>query len=65
MYHSVFFGGKNTWDDWHIVPSSRPVIKPPTKKTNYLDIPGADGNLDLSEALTGYPVYNNREGSIE
>lgn len=65
MYHSVFFGGKNTWDDWHIVPTSRPVIKPPTKKTNYLDIPGADGVLDLSESLTGYPVYNNREGSIE
>ena len=33
------------------------------KKT--IDIPGADGLIDLSESLTGYPVYNNREGSFE
>ena len=29
FYHSVVFGEKNTWDDWHLVPSSRPVINPP------------------------------------
>lgn len=65
MYHSVIFGDKNTYDDWKIVPSSRPVINPPTQKTVILDIPGADGVLDISEALTGYPVFNNREGSLE
>lgn len=65
MYHSVIFGEKNTYGDWKIVPSSRPVINPPTQKTKILDIPGADGVLDISEALTGYPVYNNRAGSLE
>lgn len=65
MYHSIYFGDKNTWDDWHIVSSSRPVLAPPTQKTKYVDIPGADGVLDLSTSLTGYPVYNNREGSFE
>ena len=64
-YHSVNFGDKNTWDDWKLVPSNRPVIDPPTQKTNYIDIPGADGSLDISTALTGYPVYNDRVGSIE
>lgn len=63
--HSVNFGLKNTWDDWHLVPSSRPVIAMPELKTQYVDIPGADGHLDLSEALTRYPVYENREGNLE
>lgn len=65
MYHSITFGGKNTWEDWHLVPSSRPVFNPPALKKKTLDIPGGDGLIDLSDSLTGYPVYNNREGSFE
>ncbi len=65
MYHSITFGDKNTWDDWHLVPSSRPVINPPAQKTKTLDVPGADGVIDLSTSLTGYPVFKNRTGSIE
>ena len=64
MYHSVIFGDKNTWDDWHLVPESRPVFLPPDVKTNYVDIPGADGHLDLTEALVGEPLYKNRSDSI-
>lgn len=65
MYHSVTFGDKNTWDDWRLVPSFRPVFNPPAQKVKKLDIPGGDGDIDLSQALTGYPVYHNRTGSIE
>lgn len=65
MYHSITLGAKNTWDDWHLVSSSRPVIATPKQKTNFIDIPGGNGALDFSEALTGYPVYCNREGSLE
>lgn len=65
MYHSVTFGEKNTYDDWRLVPSSRPLFNPPSQKVTTLDIPGGDGLIDLSEALTGYPVYQNRTGSIE
>ena len=65
MYHSIYFGEKNTWDDWHLVPETRPVINPPDVKTSYVDIPGGDGSIDLTEALSGYPSYNNREGSID
>lgn len=64
MYHSVTFGDKNTWDDWCLIPETEPIIVPPTQKTNFLDVPGADGSLDMSKALTGYPIYNNREGSL-
>lgn len=65
MYHSVTFGDKNTFDDWHLIPTSRPVIAPPPLRSQTVDIPGGFGSLDLSEALTGYPLYDNRTGSLE
>lgn len=63
MYHSITLGDKNTWDDWHLIPASRPLFAPPPVKTNYVDLPGGDGVLDLTTALTGRPTYNNRTGS--
>lgn len=65
MHHSITFGDKNTWTDWHLVPTSRPVINPPEVKTQYVDIPGADGSIDLTESLAGRPAFSDREGSIE
>ena len=72
MYHSIIFyktddftSGINTYDDWFLIPASRPVFNPPSVKTKYIDIPGADGAIDLTETLRKCPVYNNREGSIE
>lgn len=63
MYHSITIGEKNTWDDWHLIPSSRPLFNPPPVKTNYVEIPGGDGIIDLTTALAGRPVYGNRTGS--
>ncbi len=65
MYHSITFGDKNTWDDWHLIPSSRPVFNPPAPKTKFIDIPGADWHLDLSSSLTGDIAYNGRTGTME
>lgn len=70
MYHSITFidssnKEKNTWDDWYLIPSSRPVFNPPEVKAQYIDLPGGNGQIDLTESLTGYPVYKNRTGSIE
>lgn len=65
MYHSITFGDKNTWDDWHLVPSSRPLFLPPVQKTTVIDIPGFDGVIDLSTSLTKYPIYSNRTGTLE
>lgn len=36
------------------------VIGAPTLKENRIDIPGAHGSLDLSFAVTGEPLYNDR-----
>lgn len=65
MYHSITFGTKNTWDDWHLIPTSRPLFNPPSVKTNLIEIPGGDGALDLTTALAGRPLYKNRTGSLE
>lgn len=65
MYHSIEFGDKNTWEDWHLIPTSRPVVSPPSPKTQAVEIPGANGQIDMTEALTGYPLYSNRTGSFE
>jgi hypothetical protein len=59
------FGIKDSWVDWHLIPSSRPVFNPPTPKTKFIDIPGGDGQLDLTTSLTGDTVYQNRTGSFE
>lgn len=55
---------RNTYSDWHLVASSRPVFAPPKVKTTYIDVPGGNGALDLSESLTKFPLYENRTGSF-
>ena len=65
MYHSITFGTKNTWDDWHLIPTSRPVFNPPSVKTSAIEIPGGDGALDLTTVLAGRPLFKNRTGSLE
>lgn len=71
--HTVSFGDvsnsefqvyANTWTDWHLIPSSRPAIANPTIVTKFIEIPGADGMLDLTTYLTGRPVYGQRQGSL-
>lgn len=63
--HSININGYNTWDDWHLIPSSRPVINPPEKKSSVIDVPGANGSIDESDSLTGFPIYATRQGSWE
>lgn len=64
-YHSLKIGTKHTYDDWQLIPSSRPSFVSAKPKRSIIDIPGGNGALDCSTALTGYPVYSNREGSFE
>lgn len=65
MYHSIIFGDKNTWADWCLFPSSRPVFNPPKPKTKFVEVQGADWHLDMSTVLTGDITYSARTGSIE
>lgn len=63
--YGVTFGTKHTFKDWGLIPKSRPVISPPVPKTLYVDIPGADGLLDLTQALTRDVKYENRTITFE
>jgi len=65
MYHSVTFGSMNSFSDWHLVPDTRPVIAMPEPKITTVEVPGGNGVIDLSESLTGYPIYNIREGEMK
>lgn len=53
---------RNTWENWKLAPSVRPVVNPPEPKKEYVDVPGADGSIDYTEALTKVR-YNDRTGS--
>lgn len=68
MYHSIDFfdshSSRNTYDDWKLIPTKRPVVTPPDVKTTYIDIPGSNGQLDLSEVVSKRPVYSQRKGSF-
>lgn len=74
--HSVLFGdgtlengkfkGIDTYEDFHLIPSSRPTIGSPGVETKFVTIPGRDGTIDLSEFLrNGRPAYGDRSGTFE
>lgn len=80
MYHSLYISyekgaegisdnnksvTRNTWTDFFIVPSTRPVVDPPSVRTEETTIAGMFGKVDFSDILTGYPVFDNRPMSQE
>lgn len=57
----IYFGKIHSYDDLDLILAS--VDIPPAKpKENYVDIPGADGSVDLSEAH-GEIKYSDRTGA--
>lgn len=56
----VKIGEKWTFDDYGLWLAPDPSIGDPEPKTHYVDIPFGNGSIDLTEALTGEVVYNNR-----
>lgn len=65
QYHSITIGAYNTWQNWRLIPASRPVVNPPEVKTNFVEVPGADGVLDFTEALDSKIHYKPSEGQWE
>jgi hypothetical protein len=58
----VKFGDYHSWDDLSLILGSK-EIESPEPKTMYIDIPGADGSLDLTEYF-GEVNYKNRKLSF-
>ena len=55
---NIRIGDMKTFDDWGLMLSSMTIGFPETKK-NLVEIPAADGSIDLTEAL-GEIAYKNR-----
>jgi len=69
--HSIIFcppdslEGVNTWDDWHLIPTSRPTMPTPGAQTKYVEIPGMDGSYDISDYLASDIKFSDRSGNFE
>lgn len=56
----IVFGSYDTWTDWGLTLTGW-KLSDPEYKSNFVSVPGRDGDLDLSTALTdGQPRYKNR-----
>ena len=54
----------HTLQDWKMAIENTDYIGAPVMESRLLTVPGASKVLDISEALTGYPVYTSRQISI-
>ena len=57
----VWFGTRHSYRDYGLFLAERPDMGSPAPKTVSVDIPGANGVLDYTEAAAGYVKYENRE----
>lgn len=55
---------KHSYRDYGMFPKSKMVVQPPSVRETYVEIAGADGDLDLSEVLTGAPTYDSRDAQF-
>lgn len=63
-WRKSIFHTLDVFEEWQLVSETRPVINPPGLKTIYEDIPGADGGIDYTDTLTGYPLFNTISGNF-
>lgn len=54
----------HTFSDFGLYPKEQPKIPAAEVRTDYIEIPGAHGSIDMTEALTGFPIYDNRKGTF-
>lgn len=61
----VTLGDVHSYYDLKLWLKSYPQITPPSPKTKFVDVPGMDGQLNLSKSLTGYMHYDRRTITME
>ena len=61
LFPSVKINDIDMLKTYRMALKDRHCVQPPVPKTSYLDIPGADGSMDLSTVNSGHVVYERRE----
>ena len=62
---SATINGKHTYADYGLYVTNNNPVSPPQVKVQSIEVPGINGNWDLTEGLTGYTVYGNRTLTFE
>lgn len=65
IFSGVKINDTHMLKDLGLALSRTDCVQPPEPKTNIIDIPGADGLIDLTESLSGRTLYNNRVITME
>lgn len=55
----------HTLDTWGLAIGNTDCISQPEQETNYIYVPAMDGFLDLSESLSGRPIFKSRSITME
>ena len=63
--HTITVGGTDLCAAYGLVMLDSSTFEPPDVKTYTVDIPGGNGVIDLTEALTGDVAYERREQQME
>lgn len=54
----------HSYRDWALYVANNDPIGDPKQYTNYIEVPGRDGKIDISEAVSGRPIFLSREINI-
>ena len=59
----------SSWNDNQRIPlrlisQGRIIIATPPVQSKYVELPGKNGKVDMTEVLTGFPIYGNRTGTL-
>ena len=60
MLYGAQINGIHTINDLQLLPTAKFAASPPEVQTYYVEIPGVDGLLDLTESMDGTVHYKNR-----
>lgn len=58
--NSATINDKHTFYHYGLYVTNTNPVASPTAKMHYIEIPGKNGKLDITDALTGYVIYGNR-----
>lgn len=64
--YSITFGTKNSYTDWNLAfDGDNSYISPAQAKRSSVNVPGADGSIDLTYALSSRLFFNDRTIHLE